>query len=208
MALPLFASYTALCKFRAEFVLISLIIQVRELEDRTRAEKPAAEPTSNLQPLQTTWGPVLAETVSSATTRENKEAEDPPSDVDVPHIENLHIDPPEEEQLAEQRFIELTKQRSLDLFQRMYTPSTCAKGTASVKWTRFVAALSDAGCSSVDGPGSSLKCVLTGWGTESICIHRGHPDATVNPIAQGDHGRSFAERWGWCYDTFKLRAEA
>ncbi|KAK5722448.1 hypothetical protein LTR15_005678 [Elasticomyces elasticus] len=176
--------------------------KVRELENRTLAEKPAAKPTSNLQPLQTTWGPVLAETVSPATPKEKPKTR--PADVEVPHIENLQIEQPEE-QPAEQRFIELTKQKSLDLFQRMYTPAACAKGTASVRWRHFVAALSDAGCTSADGPGSSLKFVLTGWGTESVCIHKGHPDDMVNPIALGDHGRSFAERWGWCYDTFKLR---
>ncbi|KAK4894089.1 hypothetical protein LTR27_007674 [Elasticomyces elasticus] len=179
--------------------------KVRGPEDRPHDRKPVAESTSYLQPLQTTWGPVLAEAVSPATPKEKPKTR--PADIEVPQIEDLHIEPPEE-QPAEQRFIELTKQRSLDLFQRMYTPSACAKGTASVKWTRFVAALSDAGCSSVDGPGSSLKFVLTGWGTESVCIHKGHPDDTINPIALGDHGRSFAERWGWCYDTFKLRGEA
>ncbi|KAK5675176.1 hypothetical protein LTS10_012250 [Elasticomyces elasticus] len=179
--------------------------KVRELEDRTRADKPAAEPTSYLQPLQTTWGSVLAEAVSPATPKEKPKTR--PANVEVPQIEDLQIEPPDE-QLVEQRFIELAKQRSLDLFQRMYTPSTCAKGTASVKWRNFVAALSDAGCSSVDGPGSSLKFVLKGWGTESVSIHRGHPDDTINPIMLGEHGRSFAGRWGWCYDTFKLREEA
>ncbi|KAK3623234.1 hypothetical protein LTR56_021714 [Elasticomyces elasticus] len=179
--------------------------KVRGPEDRPHDRKPVAESTSNLQPLQTTWGPVLAETISPATPKEKPKTR--PAEVEVPQIEDLHIEPPEE-QPVEQRFVELTKQRSLDLFQRMYTPSACAKGTASVKWTRFVAALSDAGCSSVDGAGSSLKFVLTGWGTESVCIHKGHPDDTINPIALGDHGRSFAERWGWCYDTFKLRGGA
>ncbi|KAK3616178.1 hypothetical protein LTR56_026126 [Elasticomyces elasticus] len=180
--------------------------KVRKLEDRTRAEKPFAEPTSSLQPLQTTWGPVLAETVSPATPKEKPKTR--PVDVEVPQIENLQIEPPEE-QPAEQRFIELRSRHSLDLLQRIYTPGACVKATASERWEDWLAAMRDAGCEVVDSPGSAVKFVLKGWGTESIGIHKPHGrQTTIDPIKLANYGNRLQERFGWCYDTFKLRGEA
>ncbi|KAK5719793.1 hypothetical protein LTR17_015164 [Elasticomyces elasticus] len=177
--------------------------KVRGLEDHARLKKQSAESVSDLSPPQTTWGTVQTEAVSPASPKEKPKTR--PAEGETPRIEDLHIEPPEEQPI-EQRFIELTSRHSLDLLQRIYTPGACVKATANVRWEDWLAAMRDAGCEFVDSAGSAVKFVLKGWGTESTVIHKPHDrQTTVDPIKLVIYGKRLHERFGWCYDTFKLR---
>ena len=94
------------------------------------------------------------------------------------------------------------KQDSLGVISKMYP--TGVEGSASVRWTQLVQALTDAGPTATQGAGSAVS--FAGQ-RGSVTIHQPHDrdGPNVDAIMLRGLGRRFNKWFGWTSETFVLR---
>lgn len=184
-------------------------IQMRALRQAKSRRKILPPPST---PVQTVWGSATETRRQSLTPREKVKTRRSLAENEVPSLRRLSLhdsatsatDDDSQDHTEEDPKIEVNS-ISLDLFHRMFTPIACAKGTASVKWDDFVAALMDAGCTSKQAGGSAVTFMHPGDGMSAVVIHRPHPDPSINPIMLGSLAKKFGKRMGWEREMFVLR---
>jgi hypothetical protein len=93
------------------------------------------------------------------------------------------------------------KQESLSVFNKMFSSG----GTTSVRWIHVVQALTDAGMTAAQVPGSGVKFSND---RESIVLHKPHPEPVVDGvILRCQIGRGLQKWFSWDEETFVLRVK-
>ena len=93
------------------------------------------------------------------------------------------------------------KQESLSVFNKMFSGG----GTTSIRWIHLVQALTDAGMTATQVPGSGVKFSND---RESIVLHKPHPEPVVDGVMlRFQIGRRLQKWFSWDEDTFVLRVK-
>jgi hypothetical protein len=170
----------------------------------TATPGPAA---SQQQLLQSTWGPQNTHTgpvrrkrtkASSGRTRVEELAEPdlsaPSSQQTEPTLQNSVAQESEALKIP-------VKQESLSVFNKMFTSG----GTSSIRWIHLVQALTDAGMTATQVPGSGVKFSN---GPKSIVFHKPHPEDVVDGVMMRCQiGRRLQKWFSWDKETFVLRVK-
>jgi hypothetical protein len=93
------------------------------------------------------------------------------------------------------------KQESLSVFNKMFSSG----GTTSIRWIQLVQALTDAGMTATQVPGSGVKFAND---RESIVFHKPHPEPVVDGVMlRCQIGRRLKKWFFWDNETFVLRVK-
>jgi hypothetical protein len=93
----------------------------------------------------------------------------------------------------------LVKHESLTVFNKMFTSA----GSTSVRWINLVQALTDAGMTATQRPGSGVKFT---YGLRSVTFDKPHPEPVVGAVLlRRGIGRRLTKWFGWDGETFVLR---
>jgi hypothetical protein len=77
--------------------------------------------------------------------------------------------------------------------------------SASVRWIQLVQALTDAGMTATQNPGSGVKFTI-GQDKRNIVIDKPHPEAVVDAVMlRRSVGGRLKKKFGWDAETFVLR---
>jgi hypothetical protein len=93
------------------------------------------------------------------------------------------------------------KQESLSVFNKMFSSG----GSTSIRWIQLVQALTDAGMTATQVPGSGVKFAND---RDSIVFHKPHPEPVVDGVMlRCQIGRRLQKWFSWDKETFVLRAK-
>lgn len=93
------------------------------------------------------------------------------------------------------------KQESLSVFNKMFSSG----GSISIRWIQLVQALTDAGMTATQVPGSGVKFAND---HDSIVLHRPHPVPVLDAVMLRCHiGKRLHKWFGWDRDSFVLRVK-
>ena len=90
---------------------------------------------------------------------------------------------------------------SLRIFSRIFPTSDEETHKGTVKWSQFVTAMADAGCSATHRGGSAVSFSRIDQ-PGSIVFHKPHPESTVDPVGVQIMGKRLSTWFGWVRETF------
>jgi hypothetical protein len=186
---------------------LALIDAEKKLHQPGPTTEAPSNATSQTQVLQSTWGP--QNTPSDPVRRKRTKAHlartrvEQLGETDLPASSSQQNEPTLPDLVPE----ELTalripvKQDSLSVFNKMFSSG----GTTSIRWIQLVQALTDAGMTATQVPGSGVKFAND---RESIVLHKPHPEPVVDGVMlRCQIGRRLQKWFSWDKETFVLRVK-
>jgi hypothetical protein len=186
---------------------LAMLAEERELHQRGPTTAAPKDVESQTDVLQSTWGSQNADTESVrrkrtkanlARTRVEELAE-----LDLPTSCSQQDDPMLQSPVSQElKGLKIpVKQESLSVFNKMFSSG----GSTSIRWIQLVQALTDAGMTATQVPGSGVKFAND---RDSIVFHKPHPEPVVDGVMlRCQIGRRLQKWFSWDKDTFVLRVK-
>lgn len=191
---------------------LAMVDEERKAHQRGPTTATPKTAASQQQLLQSTWG---SENTHTGPVRRNitraklehtrvEELAEP----DLPTSSSQQNEPMLQESVLQESVLQeptapriSVKQESLSVFNKMFTSG----GTSSIRWIQLVQALTDAGMTATQVPGSGVKFSN---GRESIVLHKPHPEPVVDGVMlRCQIGRRLQKWFSWDKETFVLRVK-
>lgn len=181
-------------------------IEAKEAATQAKKSVPVDKPGAQIAPVQTVWGDTsgASENLSLTPRPKTKTRQSQPSNK-VEHSDEAGSPGVGDVTSTSRTRTIAVNSVSLALFKRMFTPSCCTKGTASVRWDDMVAAMVDAGMTVTQRGGSAVTFRDQADGLLSVTVHKPHPDPIINPIMLGSIGKKVRKWLAWDTETFVER---
>ena len=182
-----------------------IIDEEQRLQDIAAAKQ--ADVTEREDGQQVTWGEEDAseEPINERPTKTKTHRTISDEELEMLRVglDELHVaDAEEEEEPTNTNKPQIAvKKDNLDVFSKMFRSAE----SASVRWIQLVQALTDAGMTATQNPGSGVKFTI-GQDKRNIVIDKPHPEAVVDAVMlRRSVGGRLKKKFGWDAETFVLR---
>jgi hypothetical protein len=186
---------------------LAMINAERNLHQRNLVTSAPTKAPSQAHVLQSTWGcettptdPVRRKRTKAKLVRTTLEGL---AESDLPAHSGQQSEPVLQDSVSQEpTALRISvKQESLSVFNKMFSGG----GTTSIRWIHLVQALTDAGMTATQVPGSGVKFSND---RESIVLHKPHPEPVVDGVMlRCQIGRRLQKWFSWDKETFVLRVK-
>lgn len=186
---------------------LAMVNAERNLHQRNLVTPAPTKAPSQAHVLQSTWGcettptdPVRRKRTKAKLVRTTLEGL---AESDLPAHSGQQSEPVLQDSVSQEpTALRISvKQESLSVFNKMFSGG----GTTSIRWIHLVQALTDAGMTATQVPGSGVKFSND---RESIVLHKPHPEPVVDGVMlRCQIGRKLQKWFSWDKETFVLRVK-